>query len=445
MVSNMTAMVETLIPARPVHIPALDRHNPKPFSTSFQEDFQPVFSKKVDPVSEPIPADVDHKDLRHNKEYLTEVKASYQRHPLPQITRAPCRTRFCTNFKMQTDPGEIDYLTTTSQKFRPQPFQPPPTSIRPSLAIKKIQQVEKLPESIQKASFPPQHGSPLIKATVKHLAEGFPTIKGDGRHRSFVSQYNNTFQGAWSRPAQPVEKHSSVSIGDPEKIRERETTHAASFSRPAVCRPPVVKERLKLNLGNFSNDPWSSTARETFCYHKLEDPVVLTRRNRNFSSVPKGDTDMGRNKERMSVTTNRNSFSNLNNTELSVHVPGNDLITKSHVQFSPPRLSGLYYTTTTTEDYSKRDGERAKPATQLPSHILRGPAEHGVNLSTTGADFLPMKTRKQTPCLSQQRGHIKFPLAHQHFSTTHKEHYTAKPLILQHPGCSQFLTHFVIQ
>eukprot|EP00064_Thunnus_orientalis_P007831 superscaffoldBa00000892_g7853 len=340
----MTAMVETLIPARPVHIPALDRHNPKPFSTSFQEDFQPVFSKKVDPVSEPIPADVDHKDLRHNKEYLTEVKASYQRHPLPQIARAPCRTRFYTNFKMQTDPGEIDYLTTTSQKFRPQPFQPPPTSIRPSLAIKKIQQVEKLPESIQKASFPPQHGSPLIKATVKHL----------------------------------------------------------------------------------------------------EDPVVLTRRNRNFSSVPKGDTDMGRNKERMSVTTNRNSFSNLNNTELSVHVPGNDLITKSHVQFSPPRLSGLYYTTTTTEDYSKRDGERAKPATQLPSHILRGP-EHGVNLSTTGTDFLPMKTRKQTPCLSQQRGHIKFPLAHQHFSTTHKEHYTAKPLILQHPGCSQFLTHFVIQ
>lgn len=173
----MTAVVKTLIPARlegkdallSTHIPFLDRNNPKAFISSFQEDFQPLSSKKVDPVSQPTPAQVDHKDLRHIKEYLTEAMVSYQRPPLPQITRTPSWTRLYTNFKMQTDPGEVDFLTTQSQKFCPQPLQAPPTSIRPSLAIKKIQHMEKLPESIQKASFPAHHGSPLVKATVKHL------------------------------------------------------------------------------------------------------------------------------------------------------------------------------------------------------------------------------------------------------------------------------------
>lgn len=38
------------------------------------------------------------------------------------------------------------------------------------------------------------------------VEEGFPTIKGDGRYCSFVSQYNNTFHGAWSRASQPAAK-----------------------------------------------------------------------------------------------------------------------------------------------------------------------------------------------------------------------------------------------
>ncbi|CAK6972187.1 uncharacterized protein LOC122989106 isoform X1 [Scomber scombrus] len=449
----MTAVVKTLIPARPVgkdsflstNIPFLDRNNPKAFSTSFKEHFQPVCSKKADPVSHPSPAQVDHKDLRYIKEYLTEAMVSYQRHPLPQITRTPSWAKLYTNFKMQRDHGEVGFLTTQSQTFQPRPFQPPSASIQPSLAIKTMQQVEQFPESIQKDSYPPKNGSPPIKPTVKHLVEGFPTIKGDRRESGFLSHYNNTFQGAWSRPVQPVEKHSSsVAMGNPEKIVERETTHAVSFSQPTVCRPPVMKERLKLNLGNFSKDPWSSTARETFCYHKLEDPVVLTRRDRNFSSVPEGDTDMGRNKERMSVTTNRNSFSN-NHTQLPVHVTGADMMTKSNVQFSPPRLSGLYYTTTTTEHYFKRDGERPKPATQLPSNILSGPVEHGVNFSTTDIDFLPKKTCREAPFPSQQRSNIRLPLGHQHYSTTHREAYTAKPLILQPDGCKQLSSHIVMQ
>ncbi|XP_073331853.1 uncharacterized protein [Pagrus major] len=232
-------------------------------------------------------------------------------------------------------------------------------------------------------------------------------------------------------------------MGDPVKIVERETTHAASFSRPTACRLPVVRERLKLNLGKFLKDSWSSTSREDFCYRKPGDRVVLARRNEFSSSLPKGEIGMRCNKDRMSVTTNRISFSNLNFTVSPVNVPEHDLITKSHVQFSPPCLSGLYYTTTAKEHYSKQEGERARPAIHQPIKILSGP-EHGLNLSTTKTDYLPLKTCRHTP-LSHPRSNIRFPQARQHVSTTHSEDYTTKPLILQCAGCSQFVTHFVIQ
>ncbi|XP_076581947.1 uncharacterized protein LOC143317992 [Chaetodon auriga] len=448
----MTPVVKTLIQGRPVgreflrstNIPFLDS-SPDAFSTSFQEDFQPFSSERAE-SSQPTQAHVDHKDLKHIEEYLTEAMVSYQRHKLPQMSRTPRWTKLSTNFKMQADPREVAFHTTHFQNFQPQPFQPPPAPIRQTLDIKKIQQVEKLPQSTSKASFTPHHGCPVVKAMVKHLEEGFPTIKGDGQHCSFVSQYSNTFQGAWSSAAQSVEKHtSSVAMGDPEKIAERETTNAASFKRPTVCRPLVVKEHLKLNLGNSCEDSWSSTSREAFCYHKLgECPVVLTKRNPNSSSLPRGDTDRKRNKERMSVTTNRISFSDLNHTENPVYVPKPELITKSHVQFSPSCLSGLYYTTTAKEHYSKQDGEPARPAMQLPSNILSGP-EHGLSLSTTKTDYIPLKTCRQTASLAQQRSNIRFPLVHQHFGTTHSEDYTAKPLIMQHPCHSQLCTHFVMQ
>lgn len=171
----MTAEVKTMIQARPVgkeflrstNIPFLDS-SPDAFSTCFREDFQPFPSKKAEP-SQPTQAQVDHTELRHIEEYLTEAMLSYQRHPLPQVTHTPRWTMLSTNFKMHTDTREVAFLTTHSQKFQPQPFQPPPAPIRQTLDIKKIQHEEKLPESTSKASFIPHRGCPVVKATVKHL------------------------------------------------------------------------------------------------------------------------------------------------------------------------------------------------------------------------------------------------------------------------------------
>ncbi|XP_068446011.1 uncharacterized protein [Clinocottus analis] len=345
---------------------------------------------------------------------------------------------------MQTDPEEPALLTTQSQKLQPKSFHPPATLIRPTDGIEKIQHVGRLPESTIKDSYTPHPFCPVVKATAKHLVEGFPTIKGDKRCQNFVSHYNNTFQGALGRADKPVEKECSVALGDPVKILERETTHAASFIWPAgktPFRPPIVKERLKLNLEHFSKNLWSCTTREDFCHHKTE-PVIFVKRDENFSSLPEGDTDTGRNKERMSFTTNRITFSDVNHSDCPVHASGADRMTKSHVQFSPPCLSGQYYSTTAKEHYSKQDGEPARAVVQLSSNILSGP-EHKWETSTSKAHYLPLKTSRQQPCPSQQKGNIRFPLAHQHVTTTHSEHYTTKPLILQplsrSPSCTKFL------
>ncbi|XP_047443631.1 uncharacterized protein si:dkey-13m1.5 [Mugil cephalus] len=425
----MNAVPKAEIPASSVpkevllssKVPSVDRRNSDAYSTSFQRDFQH------------LPAKPSNKTSMHNEEYLTEAKASYQHPPFPRIIRIPHWTKLQTNFKMGADLRNVDFGTTHSQNFQLRPLQPPRTQIRPTLITKKIPHMEKLPESTFQASFVPHRDCPVVKSTVKHLEKGSPAVKGDGRHHSFATQYNNNFQGVWSGAAQSYKKHtSSVPMGNPEKLLERKTTHAASFIRPAVCRSPlshVVKQSLKLNLGNFSKDSWSSTSKEDYRYHKLVDPDVLAKRSNTLSSFPKGDTDAQRNKDRMSVTISRLSFSDRSHTRHPMTVPGPDLMTKSNVQFSESSLSGLYYTTTAKEHYNKKDRAPAKASTLNPSYILRGP-EHGPCLSTTMADFLPWKTCKPVMITyqPQHETHVRFPLVEQNFSTTSRDDYTAKSL-----------------
>lgn len=188
----MSAVVKTLIQGRPVgkdfflssNIPFLDRDRPDAFSTRFQEEYRPFTSKKAEPFSPPTAAQVDHKDLRHIKEYRTDAKESYHAHKMPQITRIPAWTMLQTNFKMQTDPGEEAFLTTQSQQFCHQPFQPPPSPIRQIETPKAIQHAEKLPESTNQASYTPHNCCPVLKASAKHL--------GKWQHSLFILDFLNT-------------------------------------------------------------------------------------------------------------------------------------------------------------------------------------------------------------------------------------------------------------
>lgn len=168
------ASVKTII--RPVdkgclrsNIPFLNS-DPDAFSTHHQEDFKPFSIERTKPFSEPMAAEVDHKDLKYINENLTEMMTSYQPYTVPPVTCVPRWIKLKTNFKMHADPGHIAFLTTQTQDdLRPRPFQLPPLPFRPSSGYKKPEQVEKLPESSCQASFIPHHVSPVVKATTEHL------------------------------------------------------------------------------------------------------------------------------------------------------------------------------------------------------------------------------------------------------------------------------------
>uniref|UniRef100_A0A667YUR2 Uncharacterized protein n=1 Tax=Myripristis murdjan TaxID=586833 RepID=A0A667YUR2_9TELE len=289
---------------------------------------------------------LEHKDLEHIREYQTEMVRSYQRHKQPEITRIPRWTRLCTNFKMPTDHRDATFLTTHSHSFQSWPTLLP-SIIRPAPAIKRMKTAEPFPESTQRASFTAHYISPVVKASIKHLGHGCHQHKtSDCISGVFVQQTT-----------------SSVAMGDLVKVVERETSHHASFSRPAVSRSVAS----------------CSSGKTPILLHSLyQQPVSLScPALKDFVSPLQG-----------------------NHTECPVLVSGADLMTKSCIEFSPRALTGLYYTTTAQEHYCKKKTERAKPAIQPPSHILTS-QEPGPTLTTVQTDFLPLQPSMQRLSQSQ--------------------------------------------
>ncbi|XP_021162964.1 uncharacterized protein LOC105938300 isoform X2 [Fundulus heteroclitus] len=339
---------------------------------------------------------------------------------------------------MPRESQEMEDFTTQYRKLNPRPLQPSVTRVQ--YPNRKIQLVERVPESPAQASFIPHPVSPSVK--VKHLEDGSPTIKGDPRLSNFVSHYNDTFKRHIVQPTQPVQKpSSSIRMGCPGKSSERKTTYKTMYCQPVVCRSEKVKNELVHKPTPVYQDSWTTTFRDSFKSHKPE-PIVHVKQEKNVSSFPRGDTDKKRNAERMSFTTNKFFFSD-EGTYSRLCLPDPDLITKSRVQFGPSSLSDQIYRTTTSEQYSIKKAERPKPVVYPKSNILSGP-KHEPYISTSAADYIPLNISKPRQCQTQQKTSIKFPLSVAHFSTTNREHFTAKPLIRQRPTSNQFCSHFVL-
>lgn len=417
--------------------------NPDEVIPTYKHDYKLHCQKKEEPICEPIPAKVEHKDLRYLNELQTETMVSYKAHlNIKRFPQTPRWTTLNTNFKMPTSAGE-DAFVTTNNAFRCQEYHPPQphrASSGPSV-LQKLGHVEKLPPSTHQESYTPPKGS--TKQTTLAPDPRISAITGDGLPRSYETQYNKTFKETPFTKAPPVVKHSSaVVIGDKERIVERQTTHSASFTRPSVFSPSEIKLQPKFSLGHTSTPSWSCTSSETFSHHK-PDPVVLVHKDENFSSVPKGDLDPGRVQKRMSSTTNHCSFTNMKPLQRPGTDPG--LITKSNVHFSPASLYGSYFCTSNKEAFNtKQDTQPPKPATFPPSYILTGP-EYGPNLTTVQTDYYPLPSCKVPPSRSLQTTNIKFPVSDQLYSTTHKVEYTPKSTTTPHCAKSQLICNFNIQ
>ncbi|XP_043986376.1 uncharacterized protein si:dkey-13m1.5 isoform X1 [Gambusia affinis] len=134
--------------------------------------------------------------------------------------------------------------------------------------------VEHFPETITHASYVPKPLSKLVKCGVKHLEEGFPTIKGDPRAFKFTTEYEDVYKKHLHQRVQPVEKHySTVNIGDPRKGSETKTMYRASYPKlnlSSFHREPKKKDNKVLNPSDVFNGPWSSIFKDDFRAHKVD-------------------------------------------------------------------------------------------------------------------------------------------------------------------------------
>ncbi|XP_055077544.1 uncharacterized protein LOC129456223 [Periophthalmus magnuspinnatus] len=415
---------------------------------TYKRDYTAFSIRKTDPVRVPAPAPVTHGDARFIREQTTESMASYTPHPLnrrPPISRW---TKLGTSFKMPTS-SEEDAFVTAQSAYGPHGAVQVERARRDrgGAFLRRLGAGQRLPRSTHQESYTAPDGSSVNRRTALGPDRTVPALKGDGQRRSYETHHQATFDPKPLIDAAPVAKNlhlSNVSLGDKDEVKERQTTHSASFERPKAQSPPVLKQRpLQLRLGHTSSPLWSTTSSDT--YRPLcADPVVHVTKNKNFSSLLKEDRDPDRDGERLSYTITSSSYTKVKTATRPEPEPA--LMTKSNVHFGPANLQSSYYSTTASEEYGAKDGggARPRPAPYPPANILTGP-DHGPALTTAQDDFVSLPlTRAEPSSQSQQTTHIRLPVEAALYSTTHRETYTPKHTQPPRPSENQLSSHVLL-
>ncbi|KAI4882032.1 hypothetical protein NFI96_012528, partial [Prochilodus magdalenae] len=152
---------------------------------------------------------------------------------------------------------------------------------------------------------------------------------------------------------------------------------------------------------------------------------------RTHTSIPEGDTDERRNRERRTFTTNHFFFSEEKHKQVAVHVDGPSLMTKSNVQFGKDGLEKMPFSTTTQENFAPKPLAPAKLQRFPPGRVL-GDQEPSPAVSTVQMDYTPPNCGKQDLNPRQlhqiKASHIKLPYNELFFTTTQKEDFVPKPI-----------------
>ncbi|NP_001037800.1 uncharacterized protein LOC555550 [Danio rerio] len=337
-----------------------------------------------------------------------------------------------TNIKMYDD--RCAEFVTTSSAFKHLPGATAQL-VRPTTSVKTSWTEGTIPEPIYKSSYTKHEISPL--SPVLRAKELTNTGVGSSLRQEKKDQFDSTchenFQ--YPPPLKSTEKqrvrHSSIPMGDQEKILDRQTMYSSSFRQSAALSPVKVKEYLlpnikkyrPLNLRELCDDEWITTTEE-YCAHKC-GPVQLVNINRNLSFVFKGEKP----EEKLS-TTNQLFFPEINRTQLPVYVDGSSIRNLSCVQFGRPDLAGNFYGTTSQEQFLAKEVIRPKPPIYPPSYVLYE-QEPDRMLTTVQKDFVSLTARRQKLSPSHlhkvQDSHIKPLHGKQDFKTTHSEAFVLKP------------------
>ncbi|NXI62704.1 TEX45 protein, partial [Anseranas semipalmata] len=402
------------------------------------------------PAEQPCSGDVLNQSLGEGRELCSETRQAFPERPLEPVTPivppAPC-------VRMHADP-RIRVLTSATRESYPCPGAP---LQRP--ALPKAQEWSdnvlcgdrekiRFPPSVYTLSYPAREIQPAARACHAYRG-GVPTIKGDGQSY-YNTSYQAQFKGEWSPPAKPSEKHKSrVKFGDPR------SSGSMSEQKHAYTVPDERKHRFydkeraafqihhtNLQLGDGCTR-FSTSTSELFPVHNLE-PVAIVRRNKNASSIPRGDEDPERNRALARITTTQFFYPETGRWNFS---PKPDVLLQKHqssVCLGDDRSGSCFFSTTQQSDYQPpRQAQRVTgdSKNQRDSHI---PFDYHNEspVTTTQAMLVPHRQQKQRlseDMLQQIKcSHLVLPWRAQDlFSTEQKDEFTPKyrgPAEIQTPN-----------
>ncbi|TFK06544.1 magnesium transporter NIPA2 [Platysternon megacephalum] len=249
----------------------------------------------------------------------------------------------------------------------------------------------KLLPSVYRFSYPAYEiFQPIAKAPCVHLG-GIPTIKGD-RCSYYGTSYQAQFEGGWIPPVKSCEKECCGSdnlfrIGNPDRI-------------------------------NFL---------------PLPAPRKVTCLSNQTSSIPKGDEDLERSRERATTTTSRFFHTQI---DLGERPPQPDVPPwrrQSKVPLGDKHLNACFFSTTQHSDYQpppESQRETSSSKSHLESHVPFNYPSKGA-VTTTQAMLVPHRQRMLRPSeesLQQIKySHLVLPWQGQRFfGTEHQDKFTPK-------------------
>ncbi|NXN27438.1 TEX45 protein, partial [Nycticryphes semicollaris] len=380
----------------------------------------------------------------------SETRLAFPERPLQPVTPFVSPK---SNVRMHTDP-RIRVLTSETREHFPCPHLPLQRAPQQHLAKKQKDSIPcgdrdkiRLPPSVYTTSYPAHEIQPVARPWQSR--RGYvPIIKEDGRSY-YDTSYQAQFKGEWSPPAKPSEKYAScIKFGDGRSSESfSEQKHAYSAPEKTTHRAydkELVASQIhhtNLQLGD-GHTRFSTCMFELFPVHDT-DPVTIVHRNKNASSIPRGDEDPERNQALTRITTTQLSYPGTDRWNLA---PKPDLLKhRSNVCLGDEHLGSCFFSTTQQTDYQPPRQSQRVMADSRSHHESHIPFDYHneSSVTTTQATLVPHRQQKQQ--LSEdklqqiKRSHLELPWrVRDLFRTEQKDEFTPKsrgPAEIQKANC----------
>ncbi|XP_042717946.2 stabilizer of axonemal microtubules 5 isoform X1 [Chrysemys picta bellii] len=451
---KMAATGQSLIPAPLTGIPFLKAshfqigfdHRPQGnvVESPFRTDFPPLWgSYKPDPILLPNSKGVLNQDMDKARETWSETHLAF---PVRSLEPKPKVCPPESHLQMHAD-SQTKIFTSTARESYPWPdvTLQGPASTRADYNKEEDhfpcgdKDKLKLLPSVYRFSYPAYEiFEPIAKAPCVHLG-GIPTIKGD-RCSYYGTSYQAQFEGGWIPPVKFCGKSkSSIVFGDPRSSVSTSEEKRAYALQDTRNHRVYDKECAVFQIHKTNIKPGDDRTRfftvtlESFPRRELA-PVKVTCLSKQTSSIPKGDEDLERSRERVTTTTNRFFHTQI---DLGERPPQPDVPPwrqQSKVPLGDKHLNACFFSTTQHSDYQpppKSQRETSSSKSHLESHVpFNYPTGKGT-VTTTQAMLVPHKQwmlRPSEESLQQIKySHLVPPWQGQRFfGTEHQDEFTPK-------------------